>query len=364
MARESRTFDVTEYTILAPIVTLMGIGLLSLSSAVTEAQAPVLYKQATWFGVGLLMILVVSRLDYRWIASMSLPFSIVVCGLLAVVLVAGVSGGGSQRWIGIGPIRLQPSELAKLAAVLWAAHWSANHPRVGGARALNLIVPSVVLFVMVGLVMLQPDLGTAVAILVAGFGVLFVAGIDRRVLYSIAGTGVIGAIFSWFFLLRPYQKQRIVGFLNPEADPLGIGYHTIQSKIAVGNGGVWGSGFGQGTQAALHFLPEQHTDFIFSVWAEEWGFVGGTILLLLFAGIILWLARAAIEAKDTLGRLLAAGIMVHFILHIGVNIAMVLGLAPVVGLPLPFLTYGGSAALTNCLAIGLVISVRERRHIF
>jgi len=184
------------------------------------------------------------------------------------------------------------------------------------------------------------------------------------VLAGLVAAAVAAAGLAWAFVLKPYQKRRVFGFLDPESDRLGIGYHTIQSKIAVGAGGVWGTGHGRGTQTALHFLPEQHTDFIFSVWSEEWGFVGALAVLVLFGFLFAWLARTALEARDTFGRLLAAGILAHFALHAGINIAMVLGWAPVVGIPLPFVTYGGSAVLTNAVAIGLIVAIRRRRTMF
>lgn len=340
------------------------IGLVTLAAALPDGEFGTWWRQLTWLGVGLLTALVLSRLDYRDVVDRAPVFYLGAAALLIAVLAMGKISGGSQRWIGFGPARLQPSELAKLAAILWMAWWTANHPRTGGARLPDLVIPGLAAGILAVLVLVQPDLGTAVAIVAGGAGVLIVAGITRRVLIGLGAAGIVGAVGAWFFVLRPYQRNRVIGFLNPEADPLGIGYHTIQSKIAIGNGGLWGTGFGKGSQASLHFLPEQHTDFIFSVWTEEWGFVGGVVLILLYAGLLRWLAITALEARDAVGRLLVAGIFVHFAFHMGVNLAMTVGWAPVVGIPLPWMTYGGSSALVNCAAFGLALSVRLRRRMF
>lgn len=340
------------------------IGLVALAGALPEGEWGLWWRQLAWLGGGLLLVVVLSLFDYRDVVDRAWPILLATAALLAVVLLVGKIGGGSQRWIGLGPLRVQPSELAKLAVIVWATHWAFGHPRPGGAHVPDLLVPAAVVGAMSLLVLVQPDLGTAVAIGISGLSVFLIAGIAWKLLVALGITGIGGAIGAWFFVLRPYQRNRVIGFLNPEADPLGIGYHTLQSKIAVGGGGVWGAGFGRGTQTSLHFLPEQHTDFIFSVWSEEWGFVGSIVLLALYAGLLTWLARTALEARDTVGRLLVGGIFVHFAFQIGVNIAMTVGLAPVVGIPLPWMTYGGSSALVNCAAFGLALSVRQRRRMF
>lgn len=343
---------------------LMVVGLVALRSAVGPDGLGIWWRQVLWFGLGLIGAFTVSRIDHRWSLRQSMPLLVAVGLLLLAVLVVGQIGGGSRRWVGFGPARIQPSELAKIAVILWLAYWLAQRPRPGGARLIHLLVPGVVVGLLVGLILVQPDLGTAVAVLAGGAGVVLVSGVARRVLVGLGLAGLASGVLAWFFVLRPYQKRRIIGFLNPESDPLGIGYHTIQSKIAIGAGGLGGAGYGRSTQAGLHFLPEKHTDFIFAVWAEEWGFFGSLVVLGLFAGLLRWIARTALEARDPAGRLLVAGILVHFVFHVGLNLAMAVGWAPVVGIPLPWMSYGGSAALVNCLAIGLVLAVRQRRHMF
>lgn len=352
-----------EYANAAVALAIMLAGLLALHSAVGSEQN-ILQKQLLWLSIGLTTTAILSRIDYRAVAGLANIIIVLTFLALVAVNIIGHSGGGSQRWLGIGPFRLQPSEFAKLGIIIWTSAWCSTHPRVGGARLLELIIPGGVILAAASLVLLQPDLGTAVCVTLGGFAVLLIAGIHWRVLAILVGSSLGAAVLSWFFLLKQYQKNRIVAFLNPEADPLGIGYHTIQSQIAIGLGGVRGAGFGQGKQTQLQFLPEQHTDFIFAVFSEEWGFFGVCAVLAAYAWFIVWLARTALEAKDSLGSLLAGGIMAHFIVHISINLMMVTGLAPVVGIPLPWMTYGGSSALVNCMALGLALSVRLRRRIY
>lgn len=363
MSDKRQAIDFAQYAGAAAVLVIMLAGALALHSAV-GMHVQIFRKQLLWYTIGIVLMLALSRVDYRAIAGSANIILIGVLVALVAVLWIGKTGGGSQRWLGIGGFRLQPSELAKLAVILWVALWSANHPRFGGARLLELAIPGGVLLLVAGLVLLQPDLGTAVAVLAAGFAVLLIAGIYFRVLLWLAGSGVVAAVLGWFFVLKQYQKNRIIGFLNPEADPLGIGYHTIQSKIAIGSGGVRGAGFGQGKQTQLQFLPEQHTDFISAVWAEEWGFFGVCAMLVAYGWLLTWVARTALEAKDSLGSMIAGGILVHLTLHVGMNLLMAVGWAPVVGIPLPWMSYGGSAILVNCMAIGIVLSIRLRRRMF
>ncbi|RMF17195.1 MAG: rod shape-determining protein RodA [Candidatus Dadabacteria bacterium] len=348
---------------LGVMVLIMCAGALSVHSAVLE-QTGIFVRQLAWYGIGMVLMVGLAQIDYRWVVTLAGPVFAIVVLLLVGVLFVGQSGGGSQRWLGVGPLRLQPSEFAKVAVLLWSVHWCAKRPKPGGYTIRDLLAPTFVLLVPVVLTARQPDLGTAVAILVIGVGVFWVAGIERRLQFGLIVSGLVSVVLAWFYVLKPYQKKRIVGFLDPESDPLGAGYHIIQSKIAVGVGGVRGLGFGHGTQTQLRFLPEQHTDFIFAVWAEEWGFFGVCVVLALFAWLFWWLARTAIEARDTAGRLLTAGVLLHLALHVGMNLAMVAGWAPVVGLPLPWMTYGGSAILANSIALGLAFSVRQHRRMF
>lgn len=352
-----------DWGFLGLLLLLSGLGLTVLWSAShgpDGAVAGYASRQFRWMALGLVGLGCALALDYRYLQTYAVPIYGVLVVLLVLVLALGKTSMGAQRWLPLGPIHLQPSEFMKIAMVVMAAHLLARESVAPpyGWRQLALLAG--VAAVPVALILVQPDLGTALLVsAVAGAVVLF-QGVRRGVLLGLAGTALAAAPLAWAGL-REYQKQRVLTFLNPERDPLGAGYHIIQSKIAVGSGQILGKGYLEGTQVHLQFLPERHTDFIFSVLAEEWGFAGSLVVLALFALLILWGLDIAAKARDTFGRLLAVGVTSILFFHVVVNIGMVLGLLPVVGVPLPLFSYGGSSVLTTYLVAGILLNIRMRR---
>ena len=270
---------------------------------------------------------------------------------------------GATRWLSFGGIGLQPSELMKIVIIVVLARYFAERASAQGFSLKGLAVPGALLLVPVLLIMKQPDLGTAMLLLAIGGTMALFAGIRRLTLTVLVAGGAAAACGGWF-LLHDYQRQRIYTFLNPENDPLKSGYHIIQSKIAVGSGGLFGQGFRKGTQAQLSFLPERHTDFAFSVFAEEWGFVGCLLLIVLYLLIVLWGLYIARQASDRFGMFLALGVSAMLFWHIIVNLGMIMGLLPVVGVPLPLFSYGGTSMLTTMTGVGLLLNVSMRRFMF
>jgi rod shape determining protein RodA len=294
------------------------------------------------------------------------PFYGLVIVLLLVVQAIGTIGGGAKSWIDLGVIHLQPSELMKPALVLVLASFYGSLP-ASEVRKFNAIWPAALLTVVpVGMVLLQPDLGTAMLLIFSAVTVMFLAGLPLR-LFVGSGVLVAALIPIAYTIMLPHQKKRVLIFLDPEQDPLGAGYHLTQSKIAIGSGGIFGKGFLNGTQSHLQYLPEQHTDFIFSAMAEEWGLVGGLFLIGCFVLLFRWGMQVANEAKGRFERLTAAGLTMTIFFYFAINMMMVMGLAPVVGIPLPLFSYGGSAMMTVLICLGIVMSIdranrRERRR--
>jgi rod shape determining protein RodA len=281
--------------------------------------------------------------------------------MLVLVEMLGKIGGGSQRWLNLGFMTLQPSELMKPVIVLTLARYFDALPP-GMTTGWRGLVPAVTLIaVPVTFVMLQPDLGTGLAIAFGGVVVLFLSGLPIR---WFLGAGIVGAVaapIAFFTLLHDYQRKRVLIFLDPESDPLGSGYHITQSKIAIGSGGFFGKGFGNGTQSHLEYLPESHTDFVFATMAEEWGILGGLFVLFVFFTVLRWGLRVSRKSQDRFSRLLAAGMTTTVFFYIAINMMMVMGLAPVVGIPLPFVSHGGSSMMTNMICIGTVMAVARWR---
>jgi rod shape determining protein RodA len=290
---------------------------------------------------------------------MAFPAYLVITGLLLLVDAIGAIGGGSRRWLDLGVMTLQPSELMKPCIVLVLARFYELLPATE-IQGWQAIVPAVALTaVPVGLVMLQPDLGTGLAITFGAAVVMFLAGLPLRWFVSAAVAAGVAAPLAFFALLHDYQRKRVTTFLDPESDPLGAGYHITQSKIAIGSGGVFGKGFGQGSQSHLDYLPEPHTDFVFATMAEEWGVVGGLFVIAVFAVLLRWALNVALDARDRFSRLLAAGMAATIFFYVAINLMMVMGLAPVVGIPLPFMSHGGSSMLTNMICVGVVMAVER-----
>jgi len=339
---------------------LASVGYAALYSAAGGAAEPYAARHGLRFAFGVMLMLGIALIDIRVIARLSWLFYAGAIALLVGVLRFGHVGKGAQRWIEIGGFQLQPSELAKIALVLALAHWfhRASWERMG--NPLFLIVPTIAVAVPVGLIFKQPNLGTAVVTAIVGGAVFFAAGV-RWWKFLLALAPIPFAVQYAYEHLRGYQRARIDTFLNPESDPLGAGYNIIQSKIALGSGGMWGKGFLQGTQGHLNFLPEKQTDFIFTMLGEEFGFVGGLVLIVLLGAIILGGMVMALRCRHQYGRLVALGISVNFSLYVFANIAMVMGAIPVGGLPLPLVSHGGSAMLTIMIGFGILMSAYVHR---
>jgi rod shape determining protein RodA len=320
-------------------------------------------RQASFMGMGLVLMVVAISVDYRKLGRYA--YALYAAAVLALLLVPliGVSGGGARRWLSLGPFGLQPSEFMKVALAIVLAQLL---HRVAGERRLpllRLIGPAILVAIPAALILKQPDLGSAIALAMGAFTVLIVAGLPVRLL--VIAAVVTGPLlpYAWHHL-KPYQQRRLTSFVDPQSDPLGSGYHVLQSQIAIGSGQVHGKGYLRGTQNKLNFLPEQHTDFIFSVYAEEWGFAGAVVLLLLYLALILRGAYIASRARDNLGALLAAGLTGTIFWQVVINIAMTSGVVPVVGITLPFLSYGGSSMLALLTSIGLMMNVSMRRYAY
>ncbi len=356
-----------DWTLLGLAVGLVVLGILTIYSAtysVTEHRASGLaFKQFYWFLIGVAAMAAASTFDYRRVDRFAYPFYGAILLLLALVLFRGHAGGGSQRWLNLGFFTLQPSELAKLAIVLALTKYLQYDEPPDGYRMRDLWAPFLLLAPMAVLTLIQPDLGTAIIIIVVFFSIILMGGLRLRSLLYLAAAGVAFMPIAYHFL-KPYQRNRIWTFLNPDLDPLGAGYHVIQSKIAVGSGRLFGKGFLNGTQNRLDFLPAQHTDFIFAVFAEEWGLIGCLVLLALYFALLIVALRVVARAKDRIGALLAFGVVSIFFWQVVINVAMVTGLMPVVGIPLPLLSYGGSSMVTMMTAVGLLINVSMRRFTF
>jgi rod shape determining protein RodA len=343
------------------------VGFLMLVSNAGGSLEPWAGRQMVRFGVGMVALVVIAMTPIRFWRLISPLAYLGALGLLVLVEIMGEIGMGAQRWIDIGPVQLQPSELMKVALVMALAayyHWL---PPEKVSRILWVILPLLLILVPTALVLKQPDLGTALLLVMGGSAVMFLAGVSMWYFGTALalGSGLIYVVLrsrgtDWQ-LLEEYQYRRIFTFLDPSADPLGAGYHITQAKIAMGSGGLSGRGFMEGTQSRLNFLPEKHTDFIFTTLAEEFGFVGSAALLTLYALVIVFCIFSAISNRDRYGALLTGGVAVTFFLFFAVNMGMVMGLMPVVGVPLPLVSYGGSAMLVLLAAFGLVQSAHVHR---
>ena len=364
---DRRLVQYFDWGLLILTLVLGAVGVLTLLSAVTsggDTPQRILYiKQMIWFGVGLLAMVACFLFNYKALDRWA-PLIYGACILMLIaVLFFGKYIGGSRRWLDFGVMSVQPSELVKLGLIICLARYYSRAVTPKGFTLKQLVTPILLTIVPFALIVKQPDLGTALLLLlIAGSMTIFVK-IERRSMITLISAGLIAVPLVWFFL-KEYQKRRILTFLDPERDPLGAGYHIIQSKIAIGSGQITGKGFLKGTQNALAFLPEQHTDFIFSVLAEEWGFVGSMGLLLLFLLLIIWSLNIAVSSRDPFGTVLAVGVTAMIFWQVFINIGMVMGLMPVVGVPLPMISYGGSSIITIMMSIGLLINVSMRRFLF
>ncbi|MBF0557781.1 MAG: rod shape-determining protein RodA [Nitrospirae bacterium] len=363
--RLSKNFDWITFGL---IICLSLIGVITIYSATRPPAGvsghPDFYsKQIIWLAISIVTLFAIVFFDYKWLFRYAYPLYAIGIFLLIVVLIAGRSGMGAKRWLSIGFFSFQPSEFFRILFVIgFSAYLS------GGAHDFRekMSARSVVLFALLPLALLvkQPDLGTAI-LMVALFIVLSVSkGVSKKVISVVLIIGLVSVPFLGHIVwegLKDYQKNRLVAFMDPDVDPSGIGYHINQSKISIGSGGILGKGYLKGTQGPLRFLPEKHTDFIFAVYAEETGFAGSFILLCIYLLLFLRGLDTAYRAKDEFGRLMAVGITAMFFVYFCVNIGMTLSLMPVVGVPLPFVSYGGTALLSNFIAAGILINIRTRR---
>lgn len=344
------------------ICAIASMGIAMLYSVADGNFDPWASRQAIRFGVALCILFVVAFVDIRVWMNLAYPSYGVALALLIGVEFIGFRGMGAQRWIDLGFIQLQPSELMKITLILALARYFHGLTLDQVSRIRFLVAPALMIGLPFYLTLRQPDLGTAVLIAVVGVVLLFMAGLAWRY-FIVGGLAAVGAIPIAWSTLHEYQRQRVLTFLDPESDPLGAGYHILQSKIALGSGGVFGKGFMEGTQSHLNFLPEKHTDFIFTMLAEELGLVGGLTLLGLYIMVLMFGLTVGLQTRNQFGRLLAIGITINFFLYIFINIAMVMGLVPVVGVPLPLVSYGGTAMLTLMLGFGLLMSAYIHRNL-
>lgn len=319
-------------------------------------------RQLIWGALGLVAMLGAMCVNYGKLRNLSWVFYAVCILLLLLVPVAGKTVYGARRWLSLGFISIQPSEAAKLAVLILSARLLAQDGAPLGWKDFFKVLLAGALPAL--LILLQPDLGTTMLILLILGGMILFHGVKGYVLKSCLVAAPCAAAFMWFVGMHDYQRQRILSFLNPGDDPRGSGYHILQSRIAIGSGEIWGKGFGEGTQSQLRFLPERHSDFAVAVFGEEWGFVGCVALVTLFCLFLLAIFSTAAQAKDRFGSLLVVGVFFYFFWQIFINMGMVIGLMPVVGVPLPFISYGGSATIVNFALLGIVLSVSMRRFMF
>jgi len=336
-------------------------GVIILYSAAGGSPQPWAMKQGMIFLFFLAVAIAISWVSEATIKQLIFPVYVVIVIMLVGVEILGFTAKGAQRWLDIGPIRLQPSEFMKPAIALTLARFYELVP-VGEIRKWRTIWPAlVILGVPAALILVQPDLGTCIMVTLCGLTVMYLAGVPLWVFLAPAGVVAVAAPFV-YQMLHGYQRKRIDTFLDPESDPLGTGYHIAQSKIAIGSGGIWGKGFLNGSQSHLDYLPEGHTDFAFASLAEEWGLVGGVILILAFGAVIRWGMKVSSNARSRFSQLAAAGLTACIFFYASINLMMVMGLAPVVGVPLPLISYGGSAVMTVMLCLGLLMALERQQR--
>lgn len=363
--RELRLKDklrVMNWTLVALITVISCIGFALLYSVAGGSFDPWAERQIVRFGVGFVIMITIAMIDIRTWFQLAYPIYGVSLLLLTAVEFVGRSGKGAERWIDIGPLQLQPSELMKIALILALSRYLHGILLDDVSRPTRLIPALLLILIPAGLVLMQPNLGTATILIVGGTGLIFLSGLSWKIIIPVVALGVAAVPVGWEFL-KDYQKQRVYTFLEPDRDPLGAGYNILQSKIALGSGGVFGKGFGEGTQSRLNFLPEKQTDFIFTVLGEEFGLFGLTMLMGLYLAVLAQGVTIALDTRSQFGRLVAMGVCLNFLLYILINTSMSMGLIPVVGIPLPLVSYGGTALLTVLFGFGLLLSVQIHRGV-
>ncbi len=351
-------------------IALIGLAAVYSATYTSRGPGPLYYKQLVWISLGLIVMFLAIIPDYHTVGRYAYVLYALSLVLLFLVMVMGKTGMGAQRWLAVGPFAFQPSEFAKLALTLALARFFAEDPKQGGYELKDLAIPGLMVLVPLVLVLRQPDLGTAIMLLLTSSLIVMLAGIRFRsvLILLVAGAVVAALVFAvspvrekLWGSLKPYQQNRIKAFIDPSSDPLGTGYHANQSKIAVGSGQITGKGFRKGTQSQMAFLPEHHTDFIFSVISEEHGFLGSAFVIILYLVLLLTGVDTARNAKDRMGALMAGGIVSMIALYVFINVGMTVGLVPVVGVPLPLVSYGGTSIITTFLALGILLNIKARR---
>ena len=358
----ARKLGDANWLLLALVAAIVAVGVVVLTSVAGGSFEPWAQRHLERALVGIALVLCMAVVPLSGWLALAFPLYLVSLVLLALVPLMGHEALGARRWIGLGAVSFQPAELMKIALVLMLARYYQALPAEKVSRPLWVALPAMAIGLPVVFVLKQPDLGTAVLFAAVGLAILFLAGVRFAYLAGLAATIALVSPFIWQGL-HGYQKARILTFLDPERDPLGTGYHILQSKIALGSGGLNGKGYGMGTQSHLDFLPEKHTDFIFTMFAEEAGFVGSVSLLLLYMLLLAVLAHMAMKCRSQFARLLIAGFGLVIFIYVFINVAMVTGLAPVVGVPLPLVSYGGTSMMTVMFGLGLAMSAHVHRRI-
>ncbi|MXZ81393.1 MAG: rod shape-determining protein RodA [Gammaproteobacteria bacterium] len=356
-ADQKSMFSSLDFPLLSGIFMICGIGMIALYSASGE-DVDMLIKHSARLGFAFLAMYVVSRIPTSTLSTLSLHLYCAGLVLLVLVLSVGIIGKGAQRWIDLGFVRFQPSEIMKITVPMMTAWILTKHPLPPRKFTLSLAVLAVA--VPCVLIILQPDLGTSLLIAASGSVVIFLAGISWKLILSLGVAGVVAAPLVWNLVLHDYQKERIITLFDPWSDSLGAGYHTVQSIIAIGSGGVRGKGWLSGTQSQLEFIPERSTDFIFSVYGEEFGLAGVILLLVLYLFLVARGMWIALNIDDSYSKLLAGGLSITFFIYVFVNIGMVSGILPVVGVPLPFVSYGGTSIVTLMIGFGILMGISRR----
>ncbi|MFC1867456.1 rod shape-determining protein RodA [Thermodesulfobacteriota bacterium] len=367
MMFDRRLLQNFDWILLLLLILIGTISILNLYSATFPIRdsggSQIFTKQIYWFLIGLVVLLMMTTFDYHILERLAYPLYCLSLALLVLVLFIGRVYSGSQRWLSLGGITFQPSEFAKIALVIMLAKYFTDHGEHAEYRLRDLWRLFILIMVPCILIVKEPDLGSALILVIISFSVILFMKVKWKSLLILVLSSAPFILASWF-ILKEYQQKRILTFLRPEMDPLGAGYHIIQSKIAVGSGLLWGKGFLKGTQTRLNFLPEQHTDFVFSVLAEEWGFSGSIILLMLYLFLILWGINIAKNSKDKFGAILAVGIVAIVFWQLVINVSMAIGLVPVVGIPLVLFSYGGSSVVSTMSGMGLLMNISMRRFMF
>lgn len=331
-------------------------GLLTMSSF--NLYDEYFYKQSFWILISLLVFYLVSKVDFRFLKSSRIVITLysIMLGILTLLFILGKVAKGAQSWFSFGGFSFQPSDLMKLVLIIvLAKYFSRRHSEIANIR--HIIVSGIYTFIPFVLVLLQPDLGSAMVLFFIWFGMVLVSGISKKHLLAVFLIGVVVFALGWNLVFKPYQKARIMNFIYPLADIRGTGYNAYQATIAVGSGGLFGKGIGYGTQSRLNFLPEYKTDFIFAAYAEEWGFVGSILLFIFYFLILFKLTNFARVAQSNFESLFAYGVIIWFMTHIVINVGMNIGLMPITGIPLPLMSYGGSHLLAECLSLGMALAM-------